>query len=138
MTESPPTDRRGLIVMTLEESEQMLSVRSIGRVAIVTAGEPLILPVLFLYTQGTIVFRTAPGEKLDAVWQNAVAAFEIDGWDAPTRTGWSVLVIGRTETVYQKEQVAELEELGLESWVPSPPTTWVRIRPSEITGRRIG
>ncbi len=124
--------------MTLEESERMLSVRSIGRIAIVIAGEPLILPVLFLYAQGTIVFRTAPGEKLDAVWQNAVAAFEIDGWDALTRTGWSVLVRGRTETVYQREQVAALKELGLESWVPSPPTTWVRIRPSVITGRRIG
>ena len=28
--------------------------------------------------------------------------------------------------------------IKLELWVPSPPATWVRIRPSEITGRRIG
>lgn len=139
MSESPPTDRRGLIVMTLEECERLLADRSIGRIALLAAGEPLILPVLFQYAGGTIVFRTAPGEKLDAVWQNAVAAFEIDSWATPTRTGWSVLVRGRTEAVHDDAQVAELESLGLEEWVPdSLPTTWVRIRPVEITGRRIG
>lgn len=139
MSESPPTDRRGLIVMTLEECERLLVEGSIGRIALMTAGEPLILPVLYQYVHGTIVFRTAPGEKLDAAWQNAAAAFEIDDWHTPTRTGWSVLIRGRTEAVHDDAQVAELESLGLEEWVPdSQPTTWVRIRPVEITGRRIG
>jgi hypothetical protein len=125
--------------MTLEECERLLGDRSIGRIALMTAGEPLILPVLFQYVNGTIVFRTAPGEKLDAAWQNAAAAFEIDDWDTPTRTGWSVLVRGHSETVQDDAQIAELESLGLEEWVPdSQPTTWVRIRPLEITGRRIG
>jgi nitroimidazol reductase NimA-like FMN-containing flavoprotein (pyridoxamine 5'-phosphate oxidase superfamily) len=125
--------------MTIEDCERMLEVRSIGRIALLAADEPLILPVLFQYAHGAIFFRTAPGEKLDAVWQNALAAFEIDSWDTPTRTGWSVLVRGRTETVHEDAQVAELESLGLEEWVPSvQPTTWVRIQPVEITGRRIG
>ena len=124
--------------MTLEECERLLADRSIGRIALMSAGEPLILPLLFQYVRGTIVFRTAPGEKLDAVWQNAAAAFEIDDWDASNRTGWSVLVRGQTETVNDDAQIAELERLGLEDWVPdSQPTTWVRIRPVEITGRRI-
>ena len=125
--------------MTLGECEQLLADRSIGRIALMAAGEPLILPVLFQYVHGTIVFRTAPGEKLDAAWQNAAAAFEIDDWDASNRTGWSVLVRGQTETVNDDAQIAELESLGLEEWVPdSQPSTWVRIRPVEITGRRIG
>ena len=139
MSDVAPRDRRGLIVMSLEECESMLKVRSIGRIALLAAGEPLILPVLFSFVHGTIVFRTAPGEKLDAVWQNAPAAFEVDSWDTPTRTGWSVLVRGRTEAVHDEGQIAELESLGLEEWVPSvQPTTWVRIHPVEITGRRIG
>ena len=138
MSDSSPRDRRGLIVMTLEECERMLEDRSIGRVAVLAAGDPLILPVLYQFVHGSIVFRTAPGEKLDAVWQNAPAAFEIDNWDTPTRTGWSVLVRGRTEAVHDEDQVAELEGLGLEEWVPElQPTTWVRIQPTEITGRRI-
>lgn len=138
MTDSSPTDRRGLEVLSHAECEGMLSRTLIGRIGVLYAGEPLILPVLFAYAQGAVVFRTAPGEKLDSVWVNAVAAFEIDGWDASTRTGWSVLVRGRTETVHDEVEVARLESLGLASWVPAlQPTTWVRISPSEITGRRI-
>jgi nitroimidazol reductase NimA-like FMN-containing flavoprotein (pyridoxamine 5'-phosphate oxidase superfamily) len=117
----------------------MLSRTLIGRIGLMSGGEPLILPVIFAYTQGAVVFRTAPGEKLDAVWTNALAAFEIDDWDAMTQTGWSVLVRGRTETVHDQSEVARLESLGVASWVPAlQPLTWVRIRPLEITGRRIG
>jgi uncharacterized protein len=138
MSESPPTDRRGLVVMTLEECELMLGMPSIGRIAVLAAGEPSIFPVLFAYANGTIVFRTAPGEKLDAIWQSAPAAFEIDGWDTPTRTGWSVLVKGRTEAIHDESDIAHLNALGLEEWVPSvQPSTWVRIHPVEISGRRI-
>lgn len=139
MTESPPTDRRGLEVLSRAECEEMLSRTLIGRIGVMSRGEPLILPVLFAYVEGAVVFRTAPGEKLDAVWINAPAAFEIDDWDASTRTGWSVLLRGRTETVHDQSEVARLESVGLASWVPAAQhTTWVRIRPSEITGRRIG
>ncbi len=81
MSDSLARDRQGLIVMTLEECERLLEARSIGRIALLAAGEPLILPVVFQYVHGAVVFRTAPGEKLDAVWQNAPAAFEIDDWD---------------------------------------------------------
>ena len=137
MTDNP-TDRRGLQVLTLTECEGLLSLALIGRIGVSYAGEPLILPVLFAFTKGAVVFRTAPGEKLDTIWVNATAAFEIDDWDLSTRTGWSVLVRGQTETVHDESEVAELEDIGLESWLPDVlPTTWVRIRPSEITGRRI-
>lgn len=68
-----------------------------------SGGEPLILPVLLAYAQGG-GFLTAPSEKLDAVWINAPAAFEIDDWDVSTRTGWSVLVRGRTETVQLRRE----------------------------------
>ena len=138
MSESPPTDRRGLVVLTLEECERLLEAGSIGRIAVISAGEPLILPVLFKYVERSIAFRTAPGEKLDAVWQNLPAAFEIDNWDTKARTGWSVLVRGQTETVEDETRIAELESVGLEDWVPpEQPTSWVLIHPVEITGRRI-
>ena len=138
MSESPPTDRRGLVVLTLEECERLLEAGSIGRIAVVSAGEPLILPVLYKHVKRSVAFRTAPGEKLDAVWQNLPVAFEIDNWDTKARTGWSVLVRGQAETVEDDTQIAELESLGLEDWVPpEQPTTWVLIHPVEITGRRI-
>lgn len=139
MTDFRPTDRRGLEVLSYAECEEMLSRSLLGRIGLMSGGEPLILPVLFAYAKGAVIFRTAPGEKLDAVWINAPAAFEIDDWDVSTRTGWSVLVRGRTETVHDESEVARLDSVGLASWVPAAQhTTWVRIRPSEVTGRRIG
>ena len=124
--------------MSRAECEEMLSDALIGRMGFSYAGQPVILPVLFAYTKGSVVFRTAPGEKLDTIWVNDLAAFEVDDWDLSTRTGWSVLIRGRSETVGDESEIAELERIGLPSWTPElQPTTWVRIRPLEITGRRI-
>src|SRR3990170_2937616 len=120
-----PTDRRGLEVLSRSECERLLGLAEIGRVALISAGEPLILPVNYRFDEGTVVFRTATGEKLDA-------------WYPATRTGWSVLVRGNAEEVYNEKEIAALEGLGLVGWVPEvQPTVWVRIRPQDITGRRI-
>lgn len=125
--------------MTRAACEDRLASTSLGRIAVQVAGDPLIVPVVYRYHRGAVVFRTAAGEKLDVISMNAPAAFQIDDWDVEAHTGWSVLVRGRTEPVYDEEAVSELEGLGLRSWVPDrQPTTWVRIRPTDISGRVIG
>ncbi|MGH8927865.1 MAG: pyridoxamine 5'-phosphate oxidase family protein [Acidimicrobiia bacterium] len=139
MTDMPATDRRGLSILSLEECERLLGSEKVGRVAVMTLGEPQIVPVLYRYYRGAVVFRTAAGEKLDVMSLNAPVAFQIDGWDLPARTGWSVLARGRTEEIYDQLEIDRLETIGLESWVPSiQETRWVKLYPSEITGRRIG
>ncbi|WP_308470683.1 pyridoxamine 5'-phosphate oxidase family protein [Arthrobacter sp. 4R501] len=40
---------------------------SVGRVAVSTASWPEIFPVNYVPDYGTVVFRTGPGTKLDAV-----------------------------------------------------------------------
>ncbi|HKX74281.1 MAG TPA: pyridoxamine 5'-phosphate oxidase family protein [Acidimicrobiia bacterium] len=131
-------DRRGLRVLTLAECEDLLAQGKIGRIGLQVAGETLVLPVLYCFVEGTVAFRTAPGEKLDSAWVKAPASFEIDDWDLGQRTGWSVLVKGRFEEVSDPGEIAALEEVGLESWTPEVShTTWVRITPTSITGRRI-
>ena len=138
MTFSAPTDRRGMVVLKREECEQRLSSVSIGRLGVVVAGEPMIFPVLFRFVDGVIVFRTASGAKMDAVWIGAAVSFEADAWDAAKRVGWSVIVRGRAETVHDPQETGKFEALGLEDWIPrQQPTTWVRLRPTELSGRRI-
>lgn len=133
-----PTDRRGLEILSRSECERLLGLAEIGRVALISAGEPLILPVNYRFDEGIVVFRTATGEKLDAMVLRSPVAFQIDGWYPATRTGWSVLVRGSAEEVYNEQETAALEALGLVGWVPDvQPTVWVRIRPHDITGRRI-
>jgi hypothetical protein len=48
----------------------------------------------------------------------AVVAFEIDGFDADHRSGWSVLVQGRASVVTDQDQLAEAEMLPLQSVSP--------------------
>lgn len=134
----PPTDRRGMVVLTRKECEQLLSSTPIGRLGVIVAGEPRMFPVLFRFIDGAIVFRTAVGEKMDAVWIGAAVTFEADAWDVAKRVGWSVIVRGRAETVHDLAETRKLDALGLEEWVPpQQPTTWVRLRLAEISGRRI-
>ncbi len=133
-----PTDRFGLQILSSDECDRLLGSAVIGRVAFVVDGEPVILPVNYRYHEGTIVIRTAAGEKLDAAGLAAPVAFEIDDWDETTETGWSVLVRGTMEEVYRPEEVAELAHLHLRPWSnPEARRIWVRIRPDEITGRRL-
>lgn len=137
--DEPAADRGGIAILTTEECDRLLSSTPIGRVAFVAAGEPVILPVAYRYTRGTIVFRTARGEKLEAAGRRAPVAFEIDGWDAVGETGWSVLVKGVSEEVVDPAELEELRALGLRPWTEAVDRRlWIRIRADEVTGRRIG
>ncbi len=134
----PPTDRRGLVVLTQDECIRHLEESRLGRFAVVLGGDPMVYPVLFCFADGAVHFRTATGDKMDAVWLHGPVAFEVDGWDAETRRGWSVVVRGRAEAVYDVEESKRLDQLPLEDWLPPRmPTTWVRMRLAEISGRRI-
>ena len=68
--------------------------------------------------------------------QNLVA-FEADGYDERTRSGWSVLVNGRAEEIYEEAEIRRLSSLGLHPWVTAVDRPfWVRIRPTSISGRQ--
>lgn len=134
------TDRTGIEVLDIDECHRLLDAHRIGRVAFVVAGEPRIFPVNYARDGRSVVFITAPGEKLDAAVINKPMAFQIDEWDTGAHTGWSVLVVGTAEEIGDP---AEIERLAASAppvpWAPHPTRSrWVRIRPTEITGRRLG
>lgn len=136
---SPPaTTRDGLEVLALQDCLRLLADTPVGRVAFLDAGGPVILPVNHALDGRTIVFATVPGSKLDAAGRAATVAFEVDGYNPQTRSGWSVVVRGRADVVTEDDELARLQALNLHPW-PTPPGRghWVRIRPEEITGRRI-
>ena len=121
-----------------EECDRLLGLAPVGRVAFMSNGEPLIVPVNHAFVDGMIVFKTTVGEKLAAAERQAPMSFEVDGWDTTERTGWSVIVRGTAERIYNTDVEARLEALGLVSWAkPGSAGRWVRIRPTEITGRAL-
>lgn len=145
MTESdPPRDnvdeRTGLEVLELGECVALLESMPIGRVVFIDdEGQPLALPVNYRWHEDAVVFRTLAGQKLFAAVTNQRVSFEVDDWDAETRTGTSVLVKGKAEVVDQWAHREQLEQLGLSPWSEEKwRVLWIRIVAVEITGRRLG
>lgn len=110
--------------------------QGVGRLAFVEGGKPTILPVNYAMLEDRIVFRTAPGIKLELAERSGAVAFEIDHIDDVSQTGWSVVVRGRAETVTSKSQLFVLGATRLDPYVPGK-ENWVMIRPEMITGRRV-
>lgn len=138
MTTDVPTDRHGLEVLPLAQCLSLLRSRPMGRLAYLEAGAPTILPVNHLVDGAGVVLRSFAGGKLDAAIVGAPVAFELDDHDPARGTGWSVVVRGRAVLVEDEERIARYED-ELDSWAmePDAPSTWIRILPDEVSGRRL-
>jgi nitroimidazol reductase NimA-like FMN-containing flavoprotein (pyridoxamine 5'-phosphate oxidase superfamily) len=126
----------GLEILTRDECARLLATQRVGRVAVAGAGRG-VFPVLFSLLDGDVVFRTAPGEKLIAAALNRELVFEVDDFDVDARTGWSVNVLGATEEIEDPAELARAAALGLEPWAGEVRDRYVRIRATDVTGRRI-
>ena len=128
--------RTGLDVLDRDQCVALLERSSLARIAVVVGGQPLVFPVNFTLDGDAVVFRTDEGTKLYAA-RNGPVAFECDGVDSQYHTGWSVLGTGEAEEVVNEAELARLARLPLGPWCPGPKSTWLRIRPRVLTGRRI-
>jgi uncharacterized protein len=133
-----PTDRRGLLVLDTEECLRRLRSVPVGRLAFVHDGEPVVVPLNHGLDGMSVVFRTTWGSKLELAQSAGAAAFEVDGFDENSRTGWSVLVRGTLAPAYDAADVERYEDMGVPTWLgPDPDSVWVVLRPHDLTGRQI-
>ncbi len=143
MTSEPhltTADGGWMLELSREDCLGLLVANSLGRLAVIGGGEaPIIRPVNYVFDgrSQSVAFRTAAGSKLHSLVRAGRAAFEIDGVDAATRTGWSVIVAGATEQVSNPIDARRLDDLGLESWAPREKSHWIRIRARTVSGRRV-
>ena len=128
--------RTGLEILDHDACIDLLRRSSLARIAVVIGGQPLMFPVNFTLDGDAVVFRTDEGTKLYAA-RNGPVAFECDGIDGVYHTGWSVLGTGEAEEIVNAAERARLARLPLGPWCPGPKSTWLRIRPRVLTGRRI-
>ncbi len=129
-------DRNGMEVLDRRESLRLLATATIGRISVTSGALPTVLPVNFRVIDARIVFRTAPGTKLDAATLNAVVAFEADRIDTDAHEGWSVVVVGVAQAVRDDE--VDGHELALIArWAPGPGDRLVAISTEMVTGRRL-
>jgi nitroimidazol reductase NimA-like FMN-containing flavoprotein (pyridoxamine 5'-phosphate oxidase superfamily) len=123
--------------LTKDECFRLLAGRHLGRVVLVDDRGPLALPVNFVLDQYTVLLRSDEGTKLDVAVRSGRVAFEIDGVDEATRTGWSVLVRGEAVEVTDPAELARVRQLPLYPWAPGAKRRYIRILPTSLTGRRI-
>ena len=127
---------RELRAITVEECLVLLGAKNLGRLAFMRDRLPEVLPVNYLLHEGAVIFRSDYGGKVDEL-VGAQVAFEIDEVDPRHRSGWSVVVTGRAEEIWQPDELIKIRHLPLRPWAPGEREHWMRIWPGSLTGRRI-
>ncbi|GAB2445114.1 pyridoxamine 5'-phosphate oxidase family protein [Nocardioides hungaricus] len=125
--------------LTREECERLLRAGIGGRVALSSPTGPYIVPVNYSVVDDAIIVRTSPYSVLGTYGRDSMLAFEVDQFDHERQRGWSVVVRGRGEAVIRP---ADLEHIR-DTWEPRPwaagaRSLHLRLRWTEISGRRIG
>jgi len=122
-------------VLSADESWTLLSSVTLGRLVASVEGYPEIFPVNFVVQRRTVLFRTAEfATKLFTVVQNGRVAFEAD--DHNVAEGWSVIVKGVAQVLNTDAEIREAERVQLLPWTAGAKPRFVRVHPSEISGRR--
>jgi nitroimidazol reductase NimA-like FMN-containing flavoprotein (pyridoxamine 5'-phosphate oxidase superfamily) len=130
-------NRHFLKVLSPTECFDLLEPGGIGRVGIAAEEGVIILPVNYAVNGQAIIYRTAP-DTLLAPYVNTQVSFEVDQCDETLHEGWSVLVQGHAHEVTDEHQVKQLEDTTrLKPWAPGARDVYVRLAPTEISGRRI-
>ena len=129
----------GIRELSSPECLRLLGSVSVGRVGVTIDALPAVLPVNFVVSDGSVVFRTVPGTKLDAATRGAVVAFEADAYGTSEDPGgWSVLVRGVAQEVSDPAELAAARSLPLESWAfDGTADRFIRVEPTVVTGRRV-
>ena len=137
--------------LTRPECLALLDRGQVGRLAFVHHGHVGITPLHYVYHDGWLYGRTAPGEKLAALRHHPWVAFEVDEIDG-TFEWRSVVVRGAFYLLHRdgpsadrarwEHAAALLRELVPEALTPADPVAWrdvvFRIHVGEVTGRAAG
>lgn len=125
-------------VSVLDEHDcwTLLRSASTGRLAVMGADGPEIFPLNYVVDHGTLVFRTGEGTKITAITASPRVAFEVDGFRADAVQVWSVVIKGSAEEIVGLYEGLEALTLPLSPWQAGAKRHFVRVVPTEVTGRQ--
>ena len=115
-----------------EECWEMLRDEEFGRLAYLLAGEVHITPINYAVEGGSLLFRTAEGNKLLAVVMGSDVALEIDQYGEDRAR--SVVVRGPARLL-PEDEAHRAENVPLRPWVPTLKYNVVEIEPKVVSGR---
>jgi nitroimidazol reductase NimA-like FMN-containing flavoprotein (pyridoxamine 5'-phosphate oxidase superfamily) len=117
-----------------EQSWLLLDGSSFGRLGVSLDNQPEIFPVNYAADGASILFRTAEGTKLRDLIANQSVVFEADAQTGDS--AWSVTVKGTARVLDTVEDIEVADQQILPDWHPTKPFVYVRIVPSQISGRQ--
>lgn len=124
-----------LVRLPEQECLQLLEESSIGRLAYLSRpGTPDVVPVNYVWYDGSVWIRTAPGPKLQAAERRERVAFEVDRIDEVAQTGSSVVVVGRLQVAGPGQLPPGI---GPEPWSHGTRRHVIKIVPRRVEGRRV-
>jgi uncharacterized protein len=83
------------------------------------------------------LFRVAPYSRLAGLLDETLVAFEVDEIDDFLECGWSVLVVGRAHLVADLTGLPHMWAERPHPWASGGRDLYIRIDPTNITGRRV-
>jgi nitroimidazol reductase NimA-like FMN-containing flavoprotein (pyridoxamine 5'-phosphate oxidase superfamily) len=122
-----------VVALTEEECWDRLAQQELGRL-VTHVGDILdIFPVNYVVDHGGVLFRTGQGSKLFELTINDEVLFEVD--DHTDTDAWSVIVRGRAHPLEAFADIERADGLGLRPWIPTLKYIYVRIEPTQLSGR---
>ena len=129
--------RTWLTNLAQEECSALLAQAVVGRLGVVIEGKPEVFPICHVYADGCIFFPTNEGTKMHAALQWPWVCFEVDTIDSDGLTGRSVMVSGRAEEITDPAEIERAASMRTVPWRTQQPVKWMRIVPTDVTGRQI-
>jgi nitroimidazol reductase NimA-like FMN-containing flavoprotein (pyridoxamine 5'-phosphate oxidase superfamily) len=118
--------------LTSDECWEMLRDEEFGRLAFRLVDEVHITPINYAVQGGSLLFRTAEGNKLLAVVMGSEVAFEIDRYDEESAR--SVVVRG-TARLLPEDEAHRADNVPLRPWTSTLKYNVVEIQPKVVSGR---
>lgn len=119
------------VALTPDECWEVLGGQEFGRLAYKLDGQVQLVPINYAVGDRTIIFRTAPGNKLRGILGDEDVAFEIDEIGHAWAT--SVILRGRAREL-EGVEARRTEQLPLRPWLNTEKLHVVELTPSEISG----
>ena len=122
----------GVAELTSDECWELLRAEEFGRLAYRLLDEVHITPINYAVEGGSLLFRTAEGNKLLAVVMGSEVAFEIDRYGED----WARSVVVRGPArLLPEDEAHRTEKVRLRPWVPTEKYNVVEIEPKVVSGR---
>lgn len=116
-----------------EECFRRVAGQELGRVVVRRKDDMDIFPVNYVVAGESIYFRTAEGNKLFTINLNHDVLFEVD--EVVDGKAWSVVIKGNAVVVRDQHEIDRADELPLRPYAPTLKYNYVRIDPTEVSGR---